>query len=126
MKVWSSNHWTAREVLHPGSIFMSQIYICLRYKWHHQLNRHEYEQTLGYSEGQGSLACFSPWGCKESDKMEKAGWGAGQRMRWLDSISDSKDMRLSKLWETVKEREAWCATVHGLQTVAHGLETEQQ
>ena len=35
--------------------------------WHHGFNRHEFEQTLGDSEGQGSLACCSPWGCKESD-----------------------------------------------------------
>ena len=35
--------------------------------WHQQLNRHEFEQTLGDSEGQGSLACCSSWGCKESD-----------------------------------------------------------
>ena len=34
---------------------------------HHQLNGHEFEQTPGYSEGQGSLACCSPCGCKESD-----------------------------------------------------------
>ena len=34
---------------------------------HHQLNRHKSEQTLGDSEGQGSLACCSPWGCKELD-----------------------------------------------------------
>ena len=32
--------------------------------WLHQLNRHEFEQTLGDSEGQGSLACCSPWSCK--------------------------------------------------------------
>ena len=35
--------------------------------WHHWLNGHEFEQTLGDSEGQRSLACCSPWGCKESD-----------------------------------------------------------
>ena len=35
--------------------------------WHHRLNGHEFEQTLGDGEGQRSLACCSPWGCKESD-----------------------------------------------------------
>ena len=35
--------------------------------WHHWLNGHEFEQTLGDGEGQGRLACCSPWGCKESD-----------------------------------------------------------
>ena len=42
--------------------------------WHHQLDGHEFEQTLGDSEGQGSLMCCSPWGCKESDMTEQLNW----------------------------------------------------
>ena len=38
--------------------------------WHHQLDRHEFEQALGVGNGQGSLVCCSPWGLKESDTTE--------------------------------------------------------
>ena len=39
-------------------------------EWHHRLNGHEFEQTLGVGDGQGSLACCSSWGFKESDMTE--------------------------------------------------------
>ena len=38
--------------------------------WHHRLNGHEFEQALGVGDGQGGLACYSLWGCKESDTTE--------------------------------------------------------
>ena len=48
-----------------------------------------------------------------------------QRMRWLDGITDSTDMSLSKLWEIVKDRGTWPAAGHGV-TVGHALTTEQK
>ena len=42
--------------------------------WHHRLSGHEFEQASGVGDGQGSLACCSPWGCKESDTTEWLNW----------------------------------------------------
>ena len=39
-------------------------------EWHHQLNGHEFGQAPGAGDGQGSLMCYSPWGCKERDTTE--------------------------------------------------------
>ena len=40
-------------------------------RWYHQVNGHEFDQTLGDCEGQGSLVCWNPWNLKESDKTER-------------------------------------------------------
>ena len=51
--------------------------------WHNRLNGHEFEQTLGVGDGQGSLVCCSPWGWKESDTTEQLNWTKSIHM-WVE------------------------------------------
>ena len=72
--------------------------------WHHWVNGHESEQTLGGSEGQGSLACCSPWGLKESDTTEQLNTKPDQGgERYTDHyktlIKGTKDN--SKKWKNI-------------------------
>ena len=43
-------------------------------RWHHWLNAHEFEEAPGVGDGQGSLVCYSPWGCKDLDMTEQLNW----------------------------------------------------
>ena len=54
--------------------------------WHHWLNGHEFEQAPGVGDGQGSLVCWGPWGCKESDTTEWLNW---TELIWILEISSS-------------------------------------
>ena len=58
----------------------------------------------------------------KTEGKRRRGW---QRMRWLDSTTNSIEMSMSKLWETVEDRGAWQVCVHGV-TNRHDLATEQQ
>ena len=60
---------------------------------------------------------------RKIEGKRRRGW---QSMRWLDSITDSMDMNWSQLWQTVEDRGAWHAAVHGVLRVGHDLVTEKQ
>ena len=55
--------------------------------WHHQLNGHEFELTLGVGAGQGGLACCDSWGYKESDTTEQLNWTERVRHDWATELN---------------------------------------
>ena len=70
--------------------------------WHHQLDRHEFEQALGVGDGQGSLVCCSPWGCKELDMTEWLNWLIDFFL-YMCNISFPFTSPLNKLFESGKK-----------------------
>ena len=67
-------------------------------EWHHQLNGHKFESALGVGDGQGSLACCSPWGCEESDTTERPCNGGG------GTAGDSSLTWVGGLWMETEEK----------------------
>ena len=65
--------------------------------WHHGLDGHEFEQVPGVGDGQGSLACYSPWGHKESDMPEWLNWTEQNRTEWAFLNSWSEEYKILRI-----------------------------
>ena len=106
--LFQSNQSTLGEINPEYSLEGLMLRLKLQYFGHLMQRASSLEKTLILGKIEG---------------RRRRGW---QRMRWLDSITDSMDMNLRKQWETVEDRGAWCAAVHGVAKNRTDLAAELQ
>ena len=80
--------------------------------WHPWLDEHEFEQALGVGNGQGSLVCYSPWGCKESDTTEQINWTE------LNCLFRAFELRIKKTFTHV-----WASSIPPTAEKGEGIKT---
>ena len=81
--------------------------------WHHQLNGHEFEQALGVGDGQGSLACCSPRGHKESDTTEQLNWTEPSRQLMNVCWKDEYLLQFVQVTFWLEFRSSWLHSPDG-------------